>query len=58
MSRRFLLGDQVLEEEDDAQEDISGAGNGMNCGNKEIEEVRQPVLPLILWLPFIHAVLA
>lgn len=39
MSRRFLLGEEVLEEEDGV-DDISGAGNGMNCGNLMVDEVR------------------
>ena len=38
MSRRFLLNDEVLEVEDSV-EDISGAGNFMNCGDLLVEQV-------------------
>lgn len=37
-SRRFLLGEDVLEVEDGV-DDISGAGNAMNCGNLVVAQV-------------------
>ena len=39
MSRRFLLGEQVLDEEDSVN-DVSAAGNLMNCGNLQVDQVR------------------
>lgn len=38
MSRRFLLNDELLEVEDSV-EDISGAGNFMDCGDLLVEQV-------------------
>lgn len=39
MSRRFLLDIGELEEEDSV-DDVSGAGDAMNCGNFKVDQVR------------------
>lgn len=41
MLRRFLLGRDILEEQDQPN-DASGAGNAMSCSNEKVEEVTTP----------------
>lgn len=47
--RRFLLGEEVLEEEDSTY-DFSGAGGAMNCDDFKVDEVCLKLFTVILSL--------